>query len=93
MIEWVEKYNYILEQVEGFRESEPEIYKEYYRRIARERLLPLFILSYHYGEELRAEDKLMYRTQFKSDCLLFGETLLGSSPNALLADLYITWGI
>ena len=94
MLKWVDKYDYILEQVEVYKESDPEKYDAYYNAIARERLMPLYMLAEHYKDELSKDDLLKFRTQFKNDCLSFGENTLGDFPKkTLLADVYSSWGI
>lgn len=93
MTEWVKRYNNMLDQVSMYKDSDVKLYETYYNRIARERLLPLYVLSNYYDAELRKDDLLTYRNQFKSDCLLFGNTIAGHSPTSLLADLYASWGI
>ena len=91
---WIEKFDYAIEQIEPIKNTDIYLYNELYKRIAVERVTPLFVLCVNYEADLDADLLNDYRNLFKKDCSLLGGVRAGAHPKSTyLIDYYNSWGI
>ncbi len=89
---WLELYDKALAKIEPLKETNPVVYRRYYKHIAGERLSVyyLFISLYSYNTDETVIKS--YQTQFKTDAEFCGVTLSAESTSAIIDALFKQWG-
>ena len=89
---WLELYEKALAKIEPLKETNPVVYRRYYKHIAGERLSVyyLFVSLYSYNTDETVIRN--YQTQFKADAESCGVTLFAESVSATIDSLFKQWG-
>lgn len=93
LAEWISLYDKALAKIEPLKESNPVVYRRYYKHIAGERLSVyyLFVSLYTYNTDETVIKS--YQRQFKADAEAFGVTLFSeNSLSASIDALFKQWG-
>ena len=93
LAEWISLYDKALAKIEPLKESNPVVYRRYYKHIAGERLSVyyLFVSLYTYNTDETVIKS--YQKQFKADAEAFGVTLFSeNSLSASIDALFKQWG-
>lgn len=91
LTDWIEICDSALQKIEPLQQTNPVLYRKYYKHIAGERLsfYYLFISLYTYNT---SKDVIKsYQTQFKADCESCGLSLVAESGGTV-GNLFKTWG-
>lgn len=86
LLKWKYEFNQMVEDLEFLKEEDPEMYHEYYRRIAPEYASPLFLLLQIYRDTLDSEVLAEVKAEFKylmTNFWFWGER--GTSVSDMLA--------
>jgi hypothetical protein len=90
LIQWIELYKDAYASIEFLKEDEPELYKEYYERIAIEEASPLYMILSMYQGELSDEIVNDYKNSFYS--ITSQLDFIGNGGNTL-AKMWTSFGI
>ena len=91
LTDWLDLCEQALQKIEPLQQTNPALYRNYYKHIAGERLSVYYMFISLYSYNTSKEVITSYQTQFKFDAESCGLTLV-SEGNGTVASLFKTWG-